>query len=632
MILPATARQSKKINRGVYGLLITLVLMFMLVIIMLESQNDQSAQREMKANDYHLAISNKSLQLLRIIDRSKLWFRDHNSGQHEKEGGIGTEFFQAQVNAEFSERDHARALSIEIEKLVGDVRTIHGRYAGNEFDKFHQILEQTKRNFKNDINTLQSADSYTTEKLDDILAPLIAITHQLQRLHQQTYQEMRLSLVDFQRQKQEQITILIVILVVAGLIGIVKMLRLVSGTLTELGRAQIELHDKEARLREAQRVARLGYIERFPMTNEINWSEETYNICGFPRDYKPTVESSIALVHPDDAEKVAQALNATIQDKADYNLEYRIIRPDNREVFIQAKGEISVDEEGRVNRLLSTIVDITGAKIAEAELLKYQNHLEELVAERTKEIESLHQEFVRKERLATLGQLTGTVSHELRNPLGAIKSALYVIQKIGDQENERVQKAIGRADRNIDRCTLIIEELLDFTRAMQLNKHATRFDEWLESVIKEQSIPQGIQIVTDFGLKEVKISIDPDRLRRAVINIVDNACHSMLDNNKSGDPLPDSQLVIKTSGDDNRIEITVSDNGHGISESLLSDVFEPLFSTKSFGVGLGMPTVKQVMEQHGGGVEIDSDEEQGTTVTLWLPRSLVTDNDDGAAA
>ena len=619
MISLAIAQQSKNINRGVYGLLITLVLMFMLVIIMLESQNNQSAQREMKANDYHLAISNKSLQLLRIIDHSKLWFRDYNSGQHEKEGGIGTESLQAHVNAEFSERDQARALNIEIEKLAGDIRAIHGRYAGNEFDKFHQILEQTKRSLKNDLSTLQSADSYTTEKIDDILAPLIAITHQLQRLHQQTYQEMRLSLVDFQRQKQEQITILIVILVVAGLFGIVKMLRLVSGTLTELGRAQIELHDKEARLREAQRVARLGYIERFPMTNQINWSEETFNICGFPRDFKPTVESSIALVHPDDAEKVAQALNATIEDKADYNLEYRIIRPDNREVFIQAKGEISVDEEGTVNRLMSTIVDITEAKIAEAELLKYQDHLEELVAERTKELESLHQELLRKERLATLGQLTGTVSHELRNPLGSIKSALYVIQKLGDKEDQRFQKAITRADRNIDRCTLIIEELLDFTRARHLNKHAIRFDEWLESVIKEQSIPQGIQIVKDLGLKEVELSIDPDRLRRAVINIVENACHSMLDNNKSGDPFPGSQLKLKTCDNDKRIEIRVSDNGHGIPENVLSDVFEPLYSTKSFGVGLGMPTVKQIMEQHDGGIEIVTAEGQGTSVTLWLP-------------
>jgi len=619
MILPASAQQSKNISRGVYGLLITLVLMFMLVIVMLESQHNQSAQREMKANDYHLAISNKSLQLLRTIDRSRLWIRDHNSRHHQKEGGIGTESHQAHVNAEFSERDQMRALNIEIEKLAGDIRTIHGRYAGKEFDRFHLILEQTKRDFRVDIDALESADFYTNKKIDDILLPLIAITHQLQRLHQQTYQEMRLSLVDFQRQKQEQITILIAILVVVGLFGIVRMLRLVSRTLTELGEAQIELRDKEARLREAQRVARLGYIERFPMTNEINWSEETYNICGFPRDFKPTVESSIALVHPDDAEKVAQALNATIEDKADYNLEYRIIRPDNREVFIQAKGEISVDEEGKVYRLLSTIVDITEAKNAEAELLKYQDHLEELVAERTKELQGLHQEFVRKERLATLGQLTGTVSHELRNPLGAIKSALYVIQKIGNQENERVQKAIGRADRNIDRCTLIIEELLDFTRARQLNKHATRLDEWLESVIKEQSIPQGIQIVKDFGLKEVELCIDPDRLRRAVINIVDNACHSMLDINNSGDPFPDSQLVIKTRGDDNRIEITVSDNGHGISESVLSDVFEPLFSTKSFGVGLGMPTVKQIMEQHDGGIEIDTRQGKGTAITLWLP-------------
>jgi len=261
----------------------------------------------------------------------------------------------------------------------------------------------------------------------------------------------------------------------------------------------------------------------------------------------------------------------------------------------------------------------------EEELSNRQKILEELVEERTSNLQKAQYELVRKERLSILGQLTGTVSHELRNPLGVIKSALYVIGKTSAQENERTQKAIKRADRNIERCTLIIDELLDFTRISQLSKHTISFDEWLESVIDEQNIPQGIRVVKDFSLKNAELSIDPDRLRRAVINIVENACHSMLDNNQMGDPLPNSQLNIKTRGNNNRIEFEISDNGPGMPQSVLAKVFEPLFSTKSFGVGLGMPVVKQIMEQHDGGIEIDTEEGKGTSVTLRLPKNLAAE-------
>ena len=168
----------------------------------------------------------------------------------------------------------------------------------------------------------------------------------------------------------------------------------------------------------------------------------------------------------------------------------------------------------------------------EAELVNHRETLEELVEQRSSELQKTQSELVRKERLSILGQLIGTVSHELRIPLGAINSALYVIDKTGDQNNERMQKALKRADRNIERCTLIIDELLDFTRASQPSKQIILFDEWLEPIIDVQNITQGIQIVKDFDLKDVEVNMDPDRLRRAVINVIDNACESMSDKNQ----------------------------------------------------------------------------------------------------
>ncbi len=235
------------------------------------------------------------------------------------------------------------------------------------------------------------------------------------------------------------------------------------------------------------------------------------------------------------------------------------------------------------------------------------------------DLRDTHSELQRKERLATLGQLTATVSHELRNPLGAMRPSLYILEKKMDKKNELVNKAIKRIDRNINRCDHIIDELLDFTRITELNQQTTLFDEWLNSVIDEQTIPEGILLEKKLNLKNIKISIDKDRLRRAVINVIENACHSMMDDNLQTVISKNARLSIKTRSNNKRIEILIADTGSGITEETLEKMFEPLFSTKAFGVGLGMPTIKQIMVQHDGDIEIDSEENKGTTVTLWIP-------------
>ena len=289
------------------------------------------------------------------------------------------------------------------------------------------------------------------------------------------------------------------------------------------------------------------------------------------------------------------------------------------ERFIEWYDQVIRDTEGKVTEILAVGQDVTDRLSNEEELAQYRHNLEELVDKRTKELHEAQDELVRKERLATLGQLTATVSHELRNPLGAMRPSMYVIQKKSNQQDEQVQNAIERIDRNIDRCDRIIDELLDFTRITELNMKAVRFDDWLGALIEEQLIPEGIELKKEFGLKDIELTIDKDRLRRAVINVLENANHSMMDDNQQVVKDSAADLDIKTESNNARIEIIITDTGSGISKETLSKIFEPLFSTKGFGVGLGMPTVKQIMQQHGGGIEIESEESKGTQVSLWLP-------------
>lgn len=235
------------------------------------------------------------------------------------------------------------------------------------------------------------------------------------------------------------------------------------------------------------------------------------------------------------------------------------------------------------------------------------------------DLHKMHAELQRKERMATLGQLTATVSHELRNPLGAMRPSLYILDKKCDKNDENIQKAIERIDRNIDRCDHIIDELLDFTRIIHLSQKPIQIDDWLTSVIDEQDIPEGIFLEKELGLTNTELFIDADRLRRAIINVIENACHSMMNDNQKVVTTKEMLLNIKTIEVNQRIEIIFKDTGCGIKKDVLKRIYEPLFSTKSFGVGLGMPTIKQIMLQHGGDVEIESEVGKGTTVILWLP-------------
>lgn len=379
---------------------------------------------------------------------------------------------------------------------------------------------------------------------------------------------------------------------------------------------QSALSESEARLMKAQAIAKISHWKMNPVTREITGSSK---LLGLRNDGLP-VDNIFELMPAADRERNHDYLQKAIETGEGWNTTFPIVKSDGVKAWIHAIGETVVDESGKVVEVVGTIQDISERKLAEEQLAKYQYHLEELIEEGTLQIQSMQDELIRSERLTTLGQLTATVAHELRNPLGAIRQSLFILKGKSDQNDEYVQRAEARIDKNIERCDQIIEELLGFTRVTDLNKSSIRFDQWLNSVIDEQEIPQGIQIERNFSLPNTEIPIDTERMRRVVINVIENARHAMRDETNPTTPRKGSRLGFKTSSHDERIEIAITDSGIGMSEDTLEKMFEPLFSTKNFGVGLGMPTIQQIMEQHGGGIEVKSEENKGTTVILWLPK------------
>lgn len=286
---------------------------------------------------------------------------------------------------------------------------------------------------------------------------------------------------------------------------------------------------------------------------------------------------------------------------------------DKKDYSIRAQ-KITNDEIGHLVDAFNDM--LSGIEERDAALIDAKENLENLVKERTDKLEEAQNELVRNERMATLGQLTATVSHEIRNPLGTIRTSFFTLaNKLSDKDPNTV-KILERIERNIIRCDNIITELLDFSRIRALSHEQTNLASWINSILADMAIPDDIIINTDID-NLIDIEIDRNLLQRVIINIVENAYQATGKNEDS-----DNTVHIQCKVSPSRTEIVVIDTGPGIPDEVYPHIFEPLYSTKGFGMGLGLPVVKQIMEQHGGGIEISSETDIGTKVTLWLPSTL----------
>lgn len=227
----------------------------------------------------------------------------------------------------------------------------------------------------------------------------------------------------------------------------------------------------------------------------------------------------------------------------------------------------------------------------------------------------MEDELIRKERLSALGQLTATVAHELRNPLSAIRNAAYVLREMVGGTGA-MERPVARIDRSVARCDRIIADLLNFTRAKELQRAPVAADAWIEELLNEQKLPEGVELVRKVSPSKRPIHLDGDRMRQVLINLLDNAAQAM---HASSGHKGERRIVVATYETDAFLEIVIEDTGPGIPGENLAKVFEPLFSTKPSGTGLGLPTVKQIVEQHGGTVAMTSEVGKGTRVVIRIP-------------
>lgn len=253
--------------------------------------------------------------------------------------------------------------------------------------------------------------------------------------------------------------------------------------------------------------------------------------------------------------------------------------------------------------------------------------LQELAAafeEMTRQLAGSQDMLRRKERLASLGRIAAMVSHELRNPLGVVRASIYSIRERTLNKGLGVERAIERMERSIDRCVGIIGDLLDFARVKDLAREATAIDAWLAEFLVEREMHPGVTLRLQLTCG-ARISFDRERLERAVANLIANAAQAMTDPQWTRPEGRPNEITVSTGINGPFVEITVADSGPGIAAEILPKIFDPLFTTKNFGVGLGLPLVRQIMLQHRGSVAVEKSAGGGSAFILRLPLELAED-------
>jgi signal transduction histidine kinase/purine-cytosine permease-like protein len=226
------------------------------------------------------------------------------------------------------------------------------------------------------------------------------------------------------------------------------------------------------------------------------------------------------------------------------------------------------------------------------------------------------QELMQSERLAAIGQLMATVSHELRTPLGTLVSSMSVLNRYLDDPAPPVRAEIDRMQRNIWRCVSVIEELLEYSRNCAVAPEPVQIDQWIERQLEEYHLPSEIRLQASLR-SGATVLLDGARFRQALVNLVQNAQQAIAQLTEREDGA--GEIRIRTSVTGEQLELQISDDGIGIAAENHAKLFKPLFSTKAYGVGLGLPLVQRIVEQHHGRIAIASEWAKGTTVTIWLP-------------
>jgi two-component system sensor histidine kinase HydH len=219
-------------------------------------------------------------------------------------------------------------------------------------------------------------------------------------------------------------------------------------------------------------------------------------------------------------------------------------------------------------------------------------------------------ELLKSQRLAAIGETAAMVGHDLRNPLTGIATATYNVKRhLGRRIDKETKEMLDIIEQDIRNSDKIVSDLLDYSREPHLELAEASAKSITKGALSQVKLPRLIRVV-DSTQNQPKIVVDVDKMRRVFVNLIRNAADAMP---KGG------TLRITSKKTDSNLQITVADTGTGMTEQDIGRVWNPLFTTKAQGIGLGLPIAKRLVEAHGGSIAVESRVGKGSIFTVTLP-------------
>jgi PAS domain S-box-containing protein len=392
------------------------------------------------------------------------------------------------------------------------------------------------------------------------------------------------------------------------------------GTTTDIEdhkRAETALRRSEAYLAEAQRLSLTGSFAWNVSRGEVFWSDEMYRILGFDRATKSTLELLFQRIHPEDRAFVQATLDRASMDGTDLDIEHRLLMPEGSVKYVHLVGRTVNDEAASIERagldcfglesagleFVGAVMDVTAAKRAAEELHEAQAALAHVT------------------RVTTLGELTASIAHEVNQPLAAVVANGEACLRWLDRKTpdlDAARRSVESVVNDGNRASEVIRRVRALAKKTDPQMAPLDINDVVNEVIalvQREVFSQGLSLRTELAPALPAVLADRVQLQQVLINLVINSIEAM-------QPVTDRprQLVIRSRQDEaDQVLVMVTDCGVGISAENVDQLFNPFFTTKSSGLGMGLSICRSIIEAHGGRLSASSNVGPGATLQFALP-------------
>ncbi len=390
--------------------------------------------------------------------------------------------------------------------------------------------------------------------------------------------------------------------------------------ITERKLAEDAVKESEFFFKESQRSANIGSYKADFISNYWKPSEVLRNIFGIDENYDCSIQGWVDIVHPDDKDMMDEYLRVEVVSKGKpFSREYRIIRKNDGETrWVNGLGEATFDSDGNILTLCGTIQDITERKKVDEER------------------QGLEKQLLQSQKMESLGVLAGGIAHDFNNILAVIMGRCSQARLKPERAGENIPLIEKAAERAAELC----RQMLAYAGKAQYVQKEVNVGELVDEMVNmlKATINQNVVIIHDRPTDISMITGDASQIRQIVMNLIINASDAIGEvQGKVFISLANTEIRVgqlykdylgKTINPGNYVCLEVTDNGCGMDEETKQRIFEPFYSTKFAGRGLGMSATLGIISAHKGALQLSSQPNKGTTIKVYLPLQVAEPAED----